>query len=396
MVYQNFVLKMLRLGQTPHIMIPLFSYECKNFSKKYLEQKPSLKSLLEWYKILPSDKYDKSSLLVTILEKGKGLKFEDWIEKEHQTISWKTVMFQIIWTIAVFGEYGLVHNDLHKGNIFIEPLDQPIWCIYFINDKDYFVLPINYFVKIYDFDRSTVVAEKKSFPGSLSLIQKTYTQTTESKLYNEKSKSNKRFSEKDRNFMKTKEFTTKYRNFKIELKEGKLTNQTSVVNTMLDGRLCDHGQCNRFDPFVDVFYSYWEIYHSVAWENDIIPDSVKNWLLKPFYGSEKLLNKSFAHRGVLCKTKIVQVEDDEKIFCSGAMPLNPKKDFMDPKTMLKNLFPEFKQSLPYFDPSFTLENSYPHLYSLPSVQAKYPNFLDRLDSTKIKQISFKNLSVFNQ
>lgn len=396
-IYQNFILKMLRLGQTPHVMIPLFSYECKNFSKKYLEQKPSLKIVYDWYINLPSDYYDKTKLLVTILEKGKGLKFQDWIKTEHQFISWKSVLFQIIWTIAVFGEYGLVHNDLHEGNIFIEPLENPIICIYFISATEYFVIPINYFVKIYDFDRSTIVANKKNYPGSLSIIKKTYAQTFETKIYNEKIKSKNKFSNKDRNYMNTKDFSIKYRNFKIELREGNNGDESIIENTFLDEYYCSYGQCNRFDPFIDVFYPFWEIYHNDSWENDTITNSIKKWLLKPFYGSTKLLDQNYPFRGVLCKPKNVidKATGKAKILCNGPIPINPKKDFMDPKTMLLNLFPEFKQKLPYFDPSFSLENNYPHLYTLPSVQAAYPNFLDRLDSINIKPISFKNLSFFN-
>lgn len=392
-IYQNFILKMLRLGQTAHVMIPLFSYECKNFTSSYLTKNALTGNVLEWYKTLPSDYYDKSTLLVTVLEKGKGFRFREWIENPHGLLSWKTVLFQLIWTITVFGEYGLVHNDLHKDNIFIEPLENPIWCIYFINTRDYFIMPINYFVKIYDFDRSTVVANKKLFPGALATIKKAYIPTFESKLYKEKRQTKTTFSNIDTHYMNTKDFKNKYRHFKIELFEEKDGDKLTLENTVLDDNFCIYGQCNRFDPFIDVFYVFWEVYHSKAWEKDIIPDETKQWILEPFYGSEMLLNQTYGHRGIICKTKVVYNKKDKQSEkqCIGPYPINTKKDMMDTKTMLMNLFPEFKQSLPYFDPSFNLENSYPHLYVLPSVQVDNPNFLDRLDSTKIKPISFKQL-----
>ena len=189
-IYKNFIFKMLNNNQTPHVMIPLFQYQCVQFSEDKIEKNKSLENLKNWYNSLSNDKFDKTKLNVLILEKGKGQKFEEWLKEPHTELSWKTVLFQIVWTLQVFSEYGLIHNDLHSENIFIEKLEEPIWGIYFLNEKDYFVLPINYFVKIYDFDRSSVKKPKES-PINKNHLTKIVYQTFISKLYKEKIKSQK-------------------------------------------------------------------------------------------------------------------------------------------------------------------------------------------------------------
>lgn len=71
------------------------------------------------------------------------------------------IIFQYYYTINTFRNLGLVHNDLHLGNIMIEELESPVTLYYLVetgNDNEYkvFELTTKYFVKIYDFDRSYI------------------------------------------------------------------------------------------------------------------------------------------------------------------------------------------------------------------------------------------------
>lgn len=67
------------------------------------------------------------------------------------------IVFQIIWTLQVFNLYGLRHNDLHLGNIFVEYSTQP-WTLYYEIPEtgEVFGMQTNYFVKVFDYDHSTI------------------------------------------------------------------------------------------------------------------------------------------------------------------------------------------------------------------------------------------------
>lgn len=67
-----------------------------------------------------------------------------------------SIIFQIIHACYVMFSMGLQHNDLHSGNVFIDPVDKSnpytvIRLIYKVGDVIYSI-PSNYIVKIYDFD----------------------------------------------------------------------------------------------------------------------------------------------------------------------------------------------------------------------------------------------------
>jgi hypothetical protein len=67
------------------------------------------------------------------------------------------VLFQIIYTLLIFGQLNFIQNDLHMGNIFIETLKDPtdFYYVIKIDDVEKVVhLKSKYLVRIFDFDRS--------------------------------------------------------------------------------------------------------------------------------------------------------------------------------------------------------------------------------------------------
>lgn len=79
---------------------------------------------------------------------------------------WVHILFQVVWTLLCFGQAGLIHNDLHDGNIFLTILNSKQRyrdVLYFISRNEIYNLrdsPV--FVQIYDFDRGA----KVPIPGS--------------------------------------------------------------------------------------------------------------------------------------------------------------------------------------------------------------------------------------
>lgn len=96
--------------------------------------------------------YNDDKINVLLLERGKGQSLKDWSTVSRSLSSWLSVLFQILYTLLVFEVFGLKHNDLHVGNVFIQENITPQTYIYIVSENTYFEVPVKYLVKIYDFD----------------------------------------------------------------------------------------------------------------------------------------------------------------------------------------------------------------------------------------------------
>jgi hypothetical protein len=47
---------------------------------------------------------------------------------------------------------GIMHNDLHLNNVFVDVLPSPITMTYVVDGDDHFAVPVSAFARIYDFD----------------------------------------------------------------------------------------------------------------------------------------------------------------------------------------------------------------------------------------------------
>ena len=66
----------------------------------------------------------------------------------------KSIIFQVLYTLAAMEHYGFQHNDLHLNNIFVEPVTAPLSVVYRIN-QDTFKVPVPYFARLYDWNYAT-------------------------------------------------------------------------------------------------------------------------------------------------------------------------------------------------------------------------------------------------
>lgn len=116
--------------------------------------------------------YDLNKVNFVLTERMKGAQLEKWMTKPHSLTEWKSVLWQILYTLEVFNRIGFRHNDLHLGNAFIEDLsgtDAPDNTMY-VTDLDptdgwsYHVVPTKRNnVRIFDFDRSTLECDAGSY-----------------------------------------------------------------------------------------------------------------------------------------------------------------------------------------------------------------------------------------
>lgn len=80
--------------------------------------------------------------------------------QDNQLIFVQDVLFQIAYTLAVFQRFGIMHNDLHPGNVFVQKLTQPILLSYKISDAITVERQVLYFVYVYDFDHGCKIPTK--------------------------------------------------------------------------------------------------------------------------------------------------------------------------------------------------------------------------------------------
>jgi hypothetical protein len=170
-IYKNIIQSLLYNKNTPNLTSYLGSYKCDELILNDSDSK-ILNNEINYLKSKnPKLNIDKKQLL--ILEKSGGLTLNDFLinnnTKESDILS---IMIQIIYTLTIFEDKHLKHNDLHGGNIFIETLPDEI-SLFYANDvygkaNSYLKLKTKYIAKIYDFDSSSVYYNP-SIPRNFSL-----------------------------------------------------------------------------------------------------------------------------------------------------------------------------------------------------------------------------------
>lgn len=173
------------------------------------------------------DPYNKIQGLV--IEKSSGEQLEYWLRTPRSLHCWRTVIFQIIYSLQCFNDYSMRHNDLHNSNIFVEEGDDALYkYIVHCDGKMAKVASIHNqpMIKIFDFNFSAIDKYKEgcSFEHSEKL----------------------------------------YSDFYKELDQ--LTNHSGIrINTSLDDRKFKHyyGTSHKRNPYYDIFCSFYYLYHQL-------------------------------------------------------------------------------------------------------------------------------------
>lgn len=69
------------------------------------------------------------------------------------------ILFQVFYTLAVFKDVGLLHNDLHAGNVRIATFEKPVEYYYRVHNKLYRIYS-KYQARIFDYDHGAKVPTK--------------------------------------------------------------------------------------------------------------------------------------------------------------------------------------------------------------------------------------------
>lgn len=178
-IYTQVIEKMLRYDLTPHLPKPYFHTVDDHFDEDEWKNNPKLSKntikkfdvmsgeavgLLSYY---PFQDYNAkkylSKLHMLCFEKIPGVQsFQKFAYEDENTTAedYKSVVFQVLYTLYIFNICGLRHNDLHTlGNILVQKLNQPVYHKYIVGDKTFFVR-LDYKAYIIDFDRASVSESK--------------------------------------------------------------------------------------------------------------------------------------------------------------------------------------------------------------------------------------------
>lgn len=155
-IYSSIINKLASLDITPNVITYITTINIPNF-RHYIHFKfPQFfgeisKQIQELHDKVPSLDFENATLV--LLELGEGYT----LHKMMNMINFddlNKIIFQTLYTLYNFALIGLLHNDLHTGNVFIEILDYPIDLIYFTDEDTYFTIKTRYIAKIFDFDLS--------------------------------------------------------------------------------------------------------------------------------------------------------------------------------------------------------------------------------------------------
>jgi len=111
-----------------------------------------------------------SNMLISEFVEGGSL--DNWIyntyenDEEITDYQWKSIVFQLIYTIAVLQKYyKLMHNDFHYGNILIDTSIKPKgYFVYEINNKKYYLKNTGIIPKLWDWEFGMVYSD--NMPGT--------------------------------------------------------------------------------------------------------------------------------------------------------------------------------------------------------------------------------------
>jgi hypothetical protein len=159
-IYEKLIANLAWWGYTPNVMLPYAVYKCLDFKNRVraitdYKLRERIESYMRELSVKSKNGYNLNQVQVLILERGHGKSLDEWCKEYHTPNEWFSIIFQVLYTLECFNQIDMRHNDLHMGNIWIETPIKPQYFVYFINERDYFVIPITSMAKIYDFDRGT-------------------------------------------------------------------------------------------------------------------------------------------------------------------------------------------------------------------------------------------------
>ena len=173
-IYKRIVNPLMTRGHTPHVVAYYGELVCDTFwqtLQRLASENSTAEQILAYLKRngrkLESNGYDVRKMRALITERSRGIDLRYFIvrtngrliqsnaaqQSQFETI-YLPVLFQLFYTLLVFQQVGLQHNDLHAGNIFVDKLDAASRSVYKVDSKQCYLHNSAFMVRIFDFDRA--------------------------------------------------------------------------------------------------------------------------------------------------------------------------------------------------------------------------------------------------
>ena len=173
------IYKILSQYDLPFIMQHYKTYICDNFTKITKQHtSPLISQINERGRILfqhQQANYNFHRAQILVIERGgAGSSLEAAIRAIQSNRlanlsdeDWCSIFIQTVFCLCFLEDIGIMHHDLHLGNIWLDQTDKKVkYTLKIRKDAPPIVFITNYLVKIYDFDHATITATKYR-PGSM-------------------------------------------------------------------------------------------------------------------------------------------------------------------------------------------------------------------------------------
>jgi hypothetical protein len=155
---------------TVNVVRPILIGKCDNFRNEIMtledsKFKMNMMDLLEDISYTDEERDVNGIVYFTILERSKDEKLDSFLDylllADNVDEFWIPVLMQIAYVLAVFEEFGLMHNDLHPGNVLIDSHKEKVQ----VELGPSKTISTKYVVRVFDFDHSS------KQPGVASALQ---------------------------------------------------------------------------------------------------------------------------------------------------------------------------------------------------------------------------------
>lgn len=106
-----------------------------------------------------TSQYDTESANMLITEMVSGLTLYDYMRSLHRRTAhyseWVPIIAQGLFSLAYFEKLGIMHNDLHAHNAYVNQCTPVRYHLYYLDGADPFIVTTCQTLKIFDFDRAS-------------------------------------------------------------------------------------------------------------------------------------------------------------------------------------------------------------------------------------------------
>ncbi len=152
MVYKKVTNPLLLNKNTPHLIAYYATTKCINYEAA--NPRSYIVDLAE----IRASGYNTKSMFVLALERANGKQLAHYMDDTDYLYPmetfWQPILFQLAWTLRCFKDVGLMHNDLHAGNLFIDTATPKQLRRYVSRNRCYVTHSV-YSLKIFDYDYSS-------------------------------------------------------------------------------------------------------------------------------------------------------------------------------------------------------------------------------------------------